>query len=106
MLLSNRFHELSISLENQFDAFSFGRSFSRHSDLTTKLTTRALCESRWCRERRIGRNAQDDSKRTFEDVLLNSELVAKIELSIFQSHADINRKLQKNFILEGFPASS
>jgi hypothetical protein len=35
------------------------------------------------RNQRIGRNAQDDSKRAFEDVLLNSELVAKIELSIF-----------------------
>ena len=35
------------------------------------------------RNRRIGRNPQDDSTRTFEHVLLNSELVAKIELSIF-----------------------
>jgi hypothetical protein len=33
--------------------------------------------------RRIGRNTQDDSKRTSEDVLLNSELVVKFELSIF-----------------------
>ena len=54
----------------------------------------------------LAETPQDDSNRAFEDVLLNSELVAKIELSIFQSHADINRKLQKNFILEGFPASS
>jgi hypothetical protein len=44
MLLSNRFHELSISLENQFDAISFGRSLLCDRDLTTKLTTRALCE--------------------------------------------------------------
>jgi hypothetical protein len=29
------------------------------------------------------RNAQVDSKRTFEDVLLNSELVAKVELLTF-----------------------
>ena len=83
------------------------------SDLTTKLTTRALCvctidekQEDGSRNRRIGRNAQDDSKRASEDVLLNSELVAKIELSIFQSHADINRKLQKNFIFKGFLASS
>ncbi len=76
-------------MENQFDAFSFGRSLSRDSDSTTKLTTRALCErvdekrdDGW-RNQRIGRNAQDDSKRTFEDVLLNSELVAKVELSTF-----------------------
>jgi hypothetical protein len=58
------------------------------------------------RNRRIGRNTQDDSNRAFEDVLLNSELVAKIELSIFAVTCRHQRKLQKNFILEGFPASS
>jgi hypothetical protein len=42
----------------------------------------------------------------FKDVLLNSELVAKIELSIFAAAYGHQRKLQKNFILEGFPASS
>jgi hypothetical protein len=30
----------------------------------------------------------------------------KLNFRLLQSHADINRKLQKNFILEGFPASS
>ena len=49
---------------------------------------------------------QDDSNRAFEDVLLNSELVAKIELSIFAVKCRHQRKLQKKIILEGFPASS
>ena len=30
----------------------------------------------------------------------------KLNFRLLQSHADINRKLQKNFILEGFPVSS
>jgi hypothetical protein len=33
--------------------------------------------------RRIGRNTQVDSKQTFKDGLLNSEFVAKVELSTF-----------------------
>ena len=58
---------LSISLENQFHAFNFGRSLSRNkmiqqtirrvfnfgrSDLRTKLTTCALCERDWRETRR------------------------------------------------------
>jgi hypothetical protein len=79
-------------LENHFGVFSFGRSFSRDSDSTTKLTTRALCERVLTRNEMMA-GETDESAETPKSIQN-------------ERYADINMKLQKNFILEGFPVSS
>jgi hypothetical protein len=54
------------------------------------------------RNRQIGRNTQVDSKQTFEDVLLNNELIAKVELSTFAVACRHQQETSEKLYFRGF----
>ena len=109
ILLSNRFHKLLILLENEFVVFNASEEDKwfhieiNNTFVWARLTRRWLAKPTNWQKCPIAKSIQNERSKMFYWPL---NLLQKLNFRLLHLDADINRKLHKNFILEGFPASS